>query len=155
MSRPTLRAWNDLREEMLSSAARAVGTLYRRFQDAANRGYASRGWKGATLTHVQFLSDLEETGTRLSDVAAALTWSKQYAGKVARDLAGRRLVTLEADPRDGRAVLAVPTERGRAFLQDACEVRSKLEAEFLGRLSGPRAAAWVAAVKQMIGHDRA
>jgi DNA-binding MarR family transcriptional regulator len=139
---------------MLHSAARAVGTLYRRFQDAATRGYAARGWKQATLAHVQFLSELELTGTRLSDVAAALAWSKQYAGKVAKDLAGRRLITLDADPRDGRAVLAVPTERGRAFLQDACEVRSELEAKFLGEVSGSRAEAWVRTLKQMVGNDR-
>lgn len=150
MSRVAKRPWRDLQEEMLTSTARAVGTLYRRFQDAANRGYAARGWKGATLTHVQFLSDLDEAGTRLSDVAAALTWSKQYAGKLAKEMAARRLVTLEADPRDRRAVLAVPTERARAFLQDACEVRAELEAEFLGKLARPGAAAWIAAVKHMI-----
>lgn len=150
MSRVARRPWKELREEMLTSTARAVGTLYRRFQDAANKGYAARGWKGATLTHVQFLSDLDEVGTRLSDVAAALKWSKQYTGKLAKQMAARRLVTLEADRRDRRAVLAVPTERARAFLQDACEVRAQLEAEFLGKLSRPGAAAWIAAVKLMI-----
>jgi DNA-binding MarR family transcriptional regulator len=136
---------------MLTSTARAFGALYRRFQDSANQGYAARGWKGATLTHVQFLSDLEESGTRLSDVAAALQWSKQYAGKLARELVTRRLVTLEADPRDKRAVLARPTERGRAFLQDACAVRAALEADFLGKLPAGRRGEWVAALKVMVG----
>jgi len=150
MSRAARRAWQDLRGEMMGSAARAVGTLYRRFQEEANRGYAARGWKGATLTHVQFLSDLEETGTRLSEVAEALNWSKQYAGRLGKELETKRLVTLETDPRDKRAVLARPTERGRAFLQDACEVRAKLESGFLGKLSASRAAEWVAAVKAMI-----
>jgi DNA-binding MarR family transcriptional regulator len=136
---------------MLTSTARAFATLYRRFQEAANQGYAARGWKGATLTHVQFLSDLEESGTRPSDVAAALRWSKQYAGKLAKEMASKRLVTLEADPTDRRAVLAKPTERGRAFLQDACEVRAELEEEFLGKLSATRRGEWVAALKVMLG----
>src|ERR1043165_2371608 len=113
MSRPARRPWQELRQEMLTSTARAFGSLYRRFQDSANRGYAARGWKGATLTHVQFLSDLEATGTRLLDAAAALKWTKQYAGKLAREMAAKRLVTLAPDPTDRRAVLAVPTERGR------------------------------------------
>lgn len=150
MSRPVKRAWQDLRGEMMNSAARAVGTLYRRFQDAANAGYAARGWKGASLTHVQFLSDLEATGTRLSDVAASLKWSKQYAGRLAKELAAKRLVTLQVDPGDRRAVLAKPTERGRAFLQDACEIRAELEAGLLGRLSPAQASDWVAGVRRMI-----
>ena len=153
MSRPAPRAWKELRHEMLTSTARAFGALYRRFQDSANQGYAARGWKGATLTHVQFLSDLEETGTRLSDVAAALKWSRQYAGKLAKEMASKRLVTLEADPTDKRAVLAKPTERGRAFLQDACTVRAELEAEFLGTLPLARRKEWVAALKVLNGES--
>lgn len=148
MSRPP-RRWEQLRADMLGSAARAFGTLYRRYQEAANRRYAARGWTGATLAHVQFLSETVETGTRLSDIAAALRTTKQYSGKVAKELAAMRLVSLAADPRDARAVLAKPTERGRAFLQDACEVRSELEAEFLGRLSPSRRAAFVAALNDL------
>ena len=141
--------WPDLRREMTDSPARAFGTVYRRFQEAANQGYAARGWKGLTLSHVQFLSETEETGTRLSDVAAALRTTKQYAGRLAREMAAKRLVTLVADPLDRRAVLAKPTERGRAFLEDACEVRAELEARYLGRLSTSRAAAFVETLKEL------
>lgn len=151
MSRQRPRPWSDLRREMVSSPARAFGTLYRRFQEAANQRYALRGWKGVTLSHVQFLSETEETGTRLSDVASALKTSKQYVGKLAREMASKRLLTLVADPRDRRVVLALPTDRGRAFLQDACEVRAELERDFLGRLSPSRAAAFVAVLKDLVG----
>jgi DNA-binding MarR family transcriptional regulator len=68
-------------------------------------------------------------------------------------LASKRLVTLAADPNDGRAVLAVPTERGRAFLQDACEVRAELEARYLGRLSGRRAETFVTMLRELIATD--
>src|SRR4051812_19916435 len=112
MSKPR-RPWAHLRAEMLGSPARAFGTVYRRFQAAANAGYARRGWKDATLSHVQFLAEIDEDGTRLSDVAAALETTKQYAGKLARDLESKALITLVADPADGRAVLAKPTARGR------------------------------------------
>jgi DNA-binding MarR family transcriptional regulator len=140
----------ELRQEMVSSPARSVGTLYRGFQAAANHGYAARGWKGVTLSHVQFLSEIEEKGTRLSDVAAALKTTKQYAGKLARDVASKGLVKLAADPLDARAVLAKPTERGRAFLQDACEVRAELESALLGRLSPSRSAAFLAALDDLV-----
>ena len=149
MSSSQRPSWSQLRSEMVDSPARAFGTVYRRFQEAANRAYAARGWKGLTLSHVQLLSETEEAGTRLSDVASALKTTKQYAGRLAKDMASKRLVTLVTDPRDGRAVLAKPTERGRAFLQDACEVRAELETRYLGGLSTRRAAAFVATLKAL------
>lgn len=150
MSRSRRRTWMELREEMVSSPARAVGTLYRRFQTAANEAYAARGWKDATLSHVQFLSETDEDGTRLTDVAAALGTTKQYAGKLARDLESKGLITLVADPADGRAVLAKPTARGRAFFEDACEVRAELESQSLARLSPSRAAAFIAMLDDLL-----
>jgi len=154
MARARPRTWAELRQEMVSSPARSVGTLYRGFQAAANRGYAARGWTGVTLSHVQFLSELDAEGTRLSDVAAALKTTKQYAGKLARDVASKRLATLGVDPLDARAVLAKPTERGRAFLQDACDVRAELESALLGRLSPTRAAAFLAALDDLVAATR-
>jgi DNA-binding MarR family transcriptional regulator len=70
---------------------------------------------------------------------------------LAREMASKRLVTLEADPTDKRVVLAKPTERGRAFLQDACAVRAELEAEFLGKLSAAKQKEWVGALRAMTG----
>jgi DNA-binding MarR family transcriptional regulator len=136
---------------MVGSPARAVATLYRRFQTAANEAYADRGWTDATLSHVQFLAETEEEGTRLSDVAAALETTKQYAGKLARDLESKGFITLVADPTDRRAVLAKPTRRGRAFFEDACEVRAELEAEFLANLSPSRAATFMAILTDLVG----
>ena len=151
MSRPSRRTWTDLRGEMVKSPARAVATLYRRFQTAANEAYAARGWKDATLSHVQFLTETDEAGTRLSDVASALGTTKQYAGKLAKDLESKGFVNLVADPADRRATLAKPTARGRSFYEDACEVREELEAGFLGKLSATRAATFVAIIEDLIG----
>jgi DNA-binding MarR family transcriptional regulator len=134
---------------MVSSPARAVATLYRRFLTAANEAYAARGWTDATLSHVQFLTETDEKGTRLSDVATALGTTKQYAGKLARDLEARGFITLTVDSADRRAVLAMPTSRGRAFFEDACEVRAELEARFLARLSPSRTATFVAILEDL------
>lgn len=151
MSRSRRRTWTELRGEMVSSPARAVGTLYRRFQVAANEAYASRGWRDATLSYVQFLTETDEAGTRLSDVASALGTTKQYAGKLAKDLESKGFITLAVDPADRRAVLAKPTTRGRAFFEDACAIRAELEAEFLAGLSPSRAAAFVAMLEDLVG----
>src|SRR4051812_2138527 len=151
MARPRRRDWAELRAEMMQSPARAVATLYRRFQAAANAAYAVRGWKDVTLSHVQFLSQTDEEGTRLSEIASALETTKQYAGTLARDLESKGLVTLAADPADRRAVLARPTARGRAFFEDACEIRAALESEMLARLSPLRASRFVAMLEDLVG----
>src|SRR3954453_16770627 len=148
MSR-TRHPWAQLRAEMLDSPARAFTTLYRRFQAAATAAYACRGWKNATLSHVQFLAETEEGGTRLSDVAAALDTTKQYAGKLARDLERKRFITLVADPADRRAVLARRRGGGRAFFADASEVRAELEREFLAKLSPSRSTTFVAILEDL------
>src|SRR3954470_9809245 len=135
MSRKRTRTWSDMRKEMAGSTARAFGTLYRRFQDEANASYVARGWKDVTLSHVQFLMEIDEAGTRLSDIASGLGTTKQYVGKLAKELQSRRLVTLANDPSDGRAILAKPTDRGRSLFQDACEVRAQLEEQFLSGLT--------------------
>jgi len=98
---------------------------------------------------VQFLAETEEAGTRLSAVAAALDTTKQYVGKLARDLERKGFITLVADPADGRAVLARPTARGRAFFADASEVRAELERELLAAVSPSRAATFVAILEDL------
>jgi len=155
MSRARVRPWSELRQEMVDSPARAFGTIYRRYQEAANQAYAARGWKGVTLSHLQFLSEIQETGTRLSDIASALNTTKQYAGRLAKEMAAKRLVTLVTDPLDQRAVLAKPTERGWAFLVDACEVRAELESRYLGHLSKRRAVEFVATLRELVAASEA
>jgi DNA-binding MarR family transcriptional regulator len=150
MSRARARTWDDMRTEMAGSTARAFGTLYRRFQDEANAGYAARDWKDVTLSHVQFLMEIGETGTRLSDIASALGTTKQYAGKLAKELKARQLISLVNDPTDGRAVLAKPTARGHRLFQDACEIRAELEERFLSGLTAASAAAFRRALAELL-----
>ena len=47
-----------------------------------------------------------------------------------------------------------PTARGRAFFEDACDVRAELETEFLSKLSATRRAAFVAMLDDLIGITR-
>ena len=100
------------------------------------------------------LTEIDEHGSRLSTVAAALGTTKQYAGKLARELESAGLIVLADDPADRRAVLAKPTARGRAFFEDACEVRAELEAEFLAGLTPSRAATFISLLEDLVGAPR-
>jgi DNA-binding MarR family transcriptional regulator len=108
------------------------------------------GWKGLTLTHVQFLAEVEESGTRLTEIAASLGTTKQYVGKLAREAVDRGLVELMTDPSDRRAVRVVPAKKGRSFLADACAVRREIESEFLARLGPDRSRLFLKALDDLV-----
>src|SRR4051812_50160423 len=105
MSRTRSRPWQELRREMAVSPARAFGTLYRRYQEAANASYGERGWKRLTLSHVQFLAETDEAGTRLSDVATALKTTQQDAGELGRGMGGEGLGPLAGGSGGRRGLL--------------------------------------------------
>lgn len=130
--------------------ARSLWELYRKFQSAAAARYGELGWKGLTLAHVQFLAEVEEAGTRLTEVAAALGTTKQYVGKLARETARLGLVEIQADPSDRRAVRVVPSKKGRSFLADACTVREELEAGFLEQLGPERLRVFLQALEDLL-----
>ena len=140
MAKQRLRPWAELQREMVSSTARAFGTLYRRFLAASNESYAARGWDGVTMAHVQFLSETAESGTRLSDVASSLGTTKQYVGKLAKDLESKRLVTLVIDPSDRRACSpSRPSAVGRSYRTRAKYARSSKPGFSVG---SPRRERW-------------
>ena len=51
-----------------------------------------------------------------------------------RELKSCGLIKVMLDPSDHRAVLVRPTERGRAFLEVAAEVRRELEQWYIAKL---------------------
>jgi len=130
--------------------ARALWELYRKFQHAAANRYADLGWKGLTLAHVQFLAEVEEAGTRLTEVAASLGTTKQYVGKLAREIARYGLVEIREDASDRRAVRIAPSKKGRSFLADACAIREELEAGFLMRLGPERSRVFLQALEDLL-----
>ena len=145
-----MRRWSELQSEGRGSVARALGDLYRRFQDAANARYADMGWRGLTLVHVQFLSELDEGGSMLSDIAAAMGTTKQYAGRLAKESADKGLISIHDNPNDRRAVLVHPTDRGRAFLEDACAVRRELEDAFFEGAEAAQRQAFLSTLDAML-----
>ena len=149
-----MKKWSELRAEGRDSVARALGDLYRRFQDEANSRYARLGWPGLTLAHVQFLSELDEGGSMLSDIAEAIGTTKQYAGRLAKESADRGLISITDNPKDRRAVLVLPTDRGRAFLEDACTVRRELEDAFFEGADEGRRQAFLSTLDAMLRRHR-
>src|SRR5512138_1797579 len=103
-----MKTWQQLRDEGDWSISKAMMDIYRFFQERSAQGYAKRGFRGLTVTHVHFLSQVEENGTRISTLAEKLGTTKQYAGRVARELAAKGLIELVSDPDDRRAVMVRP-----------------------------------------------
>jgi DNA-binding MarR family transcriptional regulator len=112
------------------------------------------GWRGLTLVHVQFLSEVDEEGSMLSDIAMAMRTTKQYAGRLAKESADKGLISIQDNPNDRRAVLVRPTDRGRTFLEDACAVRRQLEDAFFEGADVGRRQAFLATLDAMLRSQR-
>jgi DNA-binding MarR family transcriptional regulator len=146
-----MKTWQQLRVEGDWSISKAMMDIYRFFQERSAKGYEKRGFRGLTVAHVHFLSQVEETGTRISTVAERLGTTKQYAGRLAQELAAKGLIELAADPTDRRAVMIRPKEKGRAFLEAAAEVRQELERWFIATL-GPELAQQFTQILDRLAH---
>lgn len=145
-----MKSWDELRQAGDWSLARTWYEVYKQFQFWAEEAYKQRGWPEASLAHVHFLVQLEETGTRLTEVARLTGVTKQYAGRQARELEAAGLIESRPDDLDRRAVLVRPTPQGRRFLEDACQVQAELEQRFLGLL-GPEKTAGLQQALQILG----
>jgi DNA-binding MarR family transcriptional regulator len=144
-----MKTWQQLRIEGDWSISKAMMDIYRFFQERSAAGYEKRGFHGLTVAHVHFLSQVEETGTRISAIAEGLGTTKQYAGRLARELDSKGLIELVSDPNDRRAVMVRPQEKGRAFLEAAAEVRQELERWFVATLGPDFAQQFVQILSQL------
>lgn len=124
-----LRAWRDQ-------------TLYRLLLRA------SRAEKGATLDRIRqlgysdisladtnLLANLDTEGTSISSLARRAGMTRQAASQQIAALERAGYVERRPSDTDGRAVVVVQTERGRALLSSALAIVEELEAgyaEYLG-----------------------
>ncbi|WP_223406758.1 MarR family winged helix-turn-helix transcriptional regulator [Occultella gossypii] len=76
----------------------------------------------------------DSDGARLSDVAAHLRIAPRSATEVVDALQEKAFVERMPDPTDRRAVLAVPTDAGRALAQEIGAARQQVSRDYFARL---------------------
>ena len=90
--------------------------------------------------HGYVFQAIQHGGATGTELAGRLGITKQAAGQLIDELAGKGYVRREPHPEGGRRRLVVLTERGRAHLVAAGRVMRELEAEVAQRLGEERVA---------------
>lgn len=125
------RAWQNF----LDASLRVYGTLNRALVDAHH----------LTLNDVRLLDLLDRSPTgssRMGDLADELTSLPSRVTRQIHRLENQRLVRRCSTPEDGRGVLAIITDDGRAALHEAMSTYGEgVRTHFLERLSRPQMAA--------------
>jgi DNA-binding MarR family transcriptional regulator len=121
---------------------RHVGRLLvaaeRRFNRDLIAALTARGFGDIRPAHGAVFANLDEGGTRPSELARRADMTKQALGELIADLESKGYVERRRDPDDGRAILVVLTERGRRVDEAADEAIAGIEAEYVRRLGRAR-----------------
>lgn len=79
--------------------------------------------------HALLVANWDVEGTRISTLAERAEITKQAMGVWVKEMETLGYLERGADPLDARAILAVPTEKGRQLLVDVARLMAQLEAE--------------------------
>lgn len=96
---------------------------------------AERGHSEVRAAHGAVFQYLDDTGTTVSALAERAQMTKQAMAELVLHLENQGYVTRTPDPRDRRAKLVIPTERGREVVGIAQDLVPELE-ERLSQLLG-------------------
>ncbi|TYL55517.1 MarR family transcriptional regulator [Nocardioides sp. BGMRC 2183] len=104
------------------------------------------GYDDLTLAQARMAARLDESGMRLTELAAAAQVTKQTAGFLVDQLERAGYVRREPDPRDARARLIRLADRGLRARERAREIEAIVESEWEQHLGVERMEALRAAV---------
>ncbi len=130
-SRPTPDEQRELADAHLG---RLLLQALRRVQASSVAKLQERGHPDVRTGHLPVFSNVEEEGTRITDLAARAGMTRQMMGRLVRELEDLGYATSRADPHDHRAVVVSLTERGWQFCHDAQRVIVELERQYAAML---------------------
>ncbi|HEX2906285.1 MAG TPA: MarR family winged helix-turn-helix transcriptional regulator [Phototrophicaceae bacterium] len=129
---------------------RLLVQVSRNFFALAAQKYHQRGYDGLSPAHAFLMASVNAEGTtRIVDLAARMDTTKQFAGRLVKDLEQRGYVTTEPDAQDRRALNVTVTRAGWVYFAAACEVKAEIEAEFQTALGAEAMTAFLAALQTL------
>jgi DNA-binding MarR family transcriptional regulator len=86
------------------------------FAESVTRAMHERGFAGIRLVHIALIRNVDENGTRISDIARRAGMTKQATGQLVAEFVELGYIRLVPDPDDGRAKIARYTAKGKRLL---------------------------------------
>jgi DNA-binding MarR family transcriptional regulator len=87
------------------------------FAEGVTRAVHEHGFAGIRLVHIALIRNVDENGTRISDIARRAGMTKQATGQLVAEFVDLGYIKLVADPDDGRAKIARYTAKGKRLLR--------------------------------------
>ena len=111
--RPELSSIDRIRHEHLGWLLGRSDLL---FAEGVTRAMHERGFAGIRLVHIALIRNVDENGTRISDIAKRAGMTKQATGQLVAEFVELGYIKLVPDPDDGRAKIARYTAKGKRLL---------------------------------------
>jgi DNA-binding MarR family transcriptional regulator len=112
----------------------------RLFAEGVTRAINARGYRGIRLVHIALIRNVEEGGTRITEIARRAGMTKQATGQLVREFVELGYIRVVADPADGRVKIARYTAKGKRLLRAVVDAIATTEREFTVFLSADDAA---------------
>lgn len=110
---PELSSLDRIRHEHLGWLLGRADLL---FAEGVTRAMHERGFTGIRLVHIALIRNVDEGGTRITDIARRAGMTKQATGQLVAEFVELGYIRLVADPADGRAKIARYTAKGKRLL---------------------------------------
>jgi len=110
---PELSSLDRVRHEHLGWLLGRADLL---FAEGVTRAMHERGFAGIRLVHIALIRNVDEHGTRITDIARRAGMTKQATGQLVAEFVNLGYVRLVPDPGDGRAKVARYTAKGKRLL---------------------------------------
>ena len=111
--RPELSSLDRIRHEHLGWLLGRADLL---FAEGVTRAMHERGFAGIRLVHIALIRNVDENGTRITEIARRAGMTKQATGQLVAEFVDLGYIRVVADPEDGRAKIARYTAKGKRLL---------------------------------------
>ncbi len=107
------------------------------------------GYEDIRYAHASVFAHLDLDGTRATVLAKRAGMSKVAMGKLVADLEEKGYLQRTPDPKDGRAKLVIPTERGLAHIMTGRRIINEIGNEYAEWLGADRLALLVSLLEEL------
>lgn len=120
----------DLDHYRKTNIGQALLEVARDFQKGALEEYSRVGHRKLQSSHQAILTYLSLDGTRLTELAARASMTKQAMGQLVDEVERLGYVERIPDPSDGRAKIVRFTRKGRMLIKEGTEIGEEIQRKY-------------------------